>query len=317
MKISRLGSTESTLLMLFWLKFISINEIPEIIINHTKYLNNILLVWLFTTSGFYDKKLNYDFYNINLQDYDISIIQNTNIGIINFYDDNKPYLSDLKEINLFDNYDDTVLINYYLQILEALHHSDILYLTFHEENKMLNWYNKEFINFLEPKSYHYISDKIFFDFIRNKKVLIISSFSELYEKQYKSGNLKIIYPDFPDILSLSFLQTPYTFFNDGPHNNLLETCDILFEKIINLKNNFDCVIISFGCYSNLLANKINKKLDKDTMTLGDQLQIFFGIINKRNKEKKIKVENEEYYIKEIPEYYRPFMFEKIENGCYW
>jgi hypothetical protein len=317
MKISRLGSTESTLLMLFWFKYISNNELPEIIVNHIKYLNNMLLVWLFVTSGFYDKKLNYDFYNINLKEYDLSTIQNSNISITNFYDDNAPYLSNLKEIKFFENYDDTVLVNYYIKVLEALKDSDILYLTIHEENNLLNGYIKEFIYFLEPKTYNYITEKIFFDFIRNKNVLIISSFSELFETQYKSGNLKIIYPDFPDILSLSFLQTPYTFFNDGPHKNIFETCDILFEKIMDLKNNFDCVIISFGCYSNLLANKINKKLYKDTMTIGDQLQLFFGIINKRNKEKGIKVENEEYYIKEIPDYYKPFMFEKIENGCYW
>jgi hypothetical protein len=317
MKISRLGSTESTLLMLFWLKYISINELPEIIINHTKFLNNILLIWLFTTSGFYDKKLNYDFYNIKLEEYDISLIKNSNIMVTNFYDDTKPYYCNLKEIKLFDNYDDTALINYYLQILEALKCSDILYLTIHEENNLLNGYIKEFIDFLEPKSYDYISDKIFFDFIRNKKVLIISSFSELYEKQYKSGNLKIIYPDFPDISSLSFLQTPYTFFNDGPHNNILDTSDMIFEKIIDLNNSFDCVVISFGCYSNILANKINKKLNKDTMTIGDQLQLFFGIINKRNKDKKIKLQNEELYIKEIPNNYKPFMSEKIENSCYW
>jgi len=33
MKISRLGLTESTLLMIFWLQYISINELPIIIEN--------------------------------------------------------------------------------------------------------------------------------------------------------------------------------------------------------------------------------------------------------------------------------------------
>jgi hypothetical protein len=141
------------------------------------------------------------------------------------------------------------------------------------------------------------------------------------KEQYISGNVKKIYEDFPDVLDIITINTPYTFFNDGPHDNLIVTCDIIFNKVLNLNDKFDCVIISFGCYSNLLANKIQKKLKKDTLTIGDQLQFMFGIINNRMKtvikNENCTIDNIELYLTDIPEKYKPFLYTKIENGCYW
>jgi hypothetical protein len=321
MKISRLGITESTLLIIFWLQYISINELPIIIENQIESLKNILLVWLFTSSGFYDKTLIKDFYNVNLKDYDIAKFTNYNIIDKSNYDELTKYKQELIDNSIFLNYKDTVLINYYLNILEALKNSDILCLSIQKTNNLLNGYIDEFINYLEPKTCSLLDETILYDFIKNKRVLIVSSFSTLMKEQYISGNVKKIYEDFPDVLDIVTINTPYTFFNDGPHDNLIVTCDIIFNKVLNLNDKFDCVIISFGCYSNLLANKIQKKLKKDTLTIGDQLQFMFGILNNRMKtvikNENCIIDNIELYLTDIPEKYKPFLYQKIENGCYW
>ena len=118
-----------------------------------------------------------------------------------------------------------------------------------------------------------------------------------------------------------YYTTPYTFFNNGPDNNILETCNKVYEDIEKLKDDFDIAIISFGAYSNLLAHYININLNKDIVTTGGNISTWFGILNVRTKEFHIKnnviLDNEEYYITEVPEEYKPKDYMKIENGCYW
>ena len=53
-------------------------------------------------------------------------------------------------------------------------------------------------------------DKIY-DFIRYKRVLVVSSFGGLTKQQYDNKNVYKIYPNFPPIKSLDYINFPYCF----------------------------------------------------------------------------------------------------------
>ena len=46
-----------------------------------------------------------------------------------------------------------------------------------------------------------------------------------------------------------------------------------------------------------------------------------GILNKRTKDfynkQNIDLPNKDFWVLDIPEEYKPFNYEKIEDGCYW
>ena len=178
-----------------------------------------------------------------------------------------------------------------------------------------------FIDSLNCKKYEFLQQPRLFDLMTNKKVLIVSSFANLIKQQHESGNLNKLYSNYPPVANMVYYTSPYTFFNKGPDKNILETCENVFNDIEKIKDDFDLVVISFGAYSNLLAYYIESRLNKDTITLGEQIQTYFGIINGRKKyfmkQNNEELKNKEYYITEIPEEYKPENYMKIEKGCYW
>ena len=126
-----------------------------------------------------------------------------------------------------------------------------------------------------------MKDKLF-SIIRNKRILIINSFSKLIKKQIDTNinNLKKIYPNFPYIKKVYEYTTPYTFFNNGKDNSILDTINNICNDIQNLLFNFDVAIISCGAYSTFIGNYINNTHKKDVFITGGYITRFFGILNK-------------------------------------
>lgn len=246
------------------------------------YAKNLLINHLYTISGYYDNTINYTYMNAKHTD------------------------------------KDTIVYNKYMEILIDFIKEPYIYdYCFHkcETDDKLN----EFKKFVNPKREEYIDDKIVYNFIKNKKILIISSFSPLIKEQIENGNCKKINNNFPDIDTLSTYTFPYTFFNKGPHNNFLETADYIYSDIIKtINNDYDSVLISCGAYSFLMAKKFYDN-GKNVCTVGGQLQGFFGILNNRNKNfnKGKEIPNKEYWILDIPEEYKPDGYKTLEDGCYW
>jgi len=268
------------------LYFYYMNNVQNVSININD--KNNMTRWLYTTSGYYDKTQNGNYMNVIHK----------------------------------DNIDPPTYRKYMDFLLNFLKNADKIDIRAHIDNN-LNEY-KIFKNHLNYKTECYISRDIIYNFIRNKKILIISPFSSLMKQQYESGNLKKIYSNTPEIELILIYKYPYTFFNNGPHNNILETCDYEFNQIINTYDidSYDSVLISCGAYSNLLAEKFYNS-NKNVCTIGGDLQTFFGIANKRTKDKSTKdlnknnFSNSEFWILDIPEEYKPIDYMKIENGCYW
>ena len=235
--------------------------------------------WLYSTSGFYDKQIKGSYFNFNAN-------ETTNSKVYN------KYFSKL--LNMLKNID-----NCHLQLY------------FHDTDLKLDSKKQEFlkiVNYNKHPSIH------LFSFMENKHILIINNLGSLMKQQFESVNLHKIHSDFPtNIKSIQFFENGYTFFNNGPDSNILETTEKLCNKIE--KYVFDGAIISAGAYSCLLAEMILTKLNKTVFVIGGELSFYFGISNKRTK-KFHSNEINDFFI-EVPDNLKPLGYEKIEDGCYW
>jgi hypothetical protein len=278
-KYLRLGYTETTLLFYHWYQ--QNNETISLNINDGK---KTLIKWLYTTSGYYDKQ----------------ITSNVMDAVHNEIDPK--------------NY-----IEYMDLLMNIISESDNFHFGVHYNREADEF--KKFLNHINIKNNVYMGKEFIFNLIKNKNVLFISPFADLFKRQMENGNLEKIHKDFVKPSNAYFYKNIYTFFNNGPHNNILETVDFLYNDIINnIENNYDLVIVSAGAYSNILANKFYNN-NKDILTIGGDLQTIMGILNNRSKKwntkSSTKLDNEEYWITEIPDEYKPEGFQKIEGGCYW
>lgn len=157
----------------------------------------------------------------------------------------------------------------------------------------------------------------FNEFVKNRNILIINPMSELMKQQYESGNLSKI-NNF-QIKSIKCYTNNYTFLNNSIHlnksnelkesmKNSFDYVDSIIEEINNIE--CDCVIISCGAMSALIANRISK----DYLITGSNLLVFFGI-----KHERMKIhphETNEYWVN-VPDKYKPPGYKMIEGGCYW
>lgn len=261
-------------------------------INKYKNINNAEIInlkkscikWLYTTSGYYDNTIDSNYMDATHPD------------------------------------DDTEIYNKYMEYnLDFIKNSDNYNF---KTNMYTNFnYDDEFKKYINATNIYPITQPVLFEFIKNKKILIINPFSPLIKHQIENGNCKKIFDNTPNINSVYAYKCPYTFFNKGPHNNILETIDYIYNDIItNITNDYDTVIISCGAYSCLIAKKFYDN-GKDVCTIGGELQHMFGILNKRKKfylnNDNKDLTNKEFWILDIPEEYKPHDYEKIENGCYW
>lgn len=294
-KILRLGMTECTLLCIYWINVYLKKK--DIYLDKNKCN---LVKWLYTTSGFYDKKMKGTYFN--------QLLSDANSCVYNEY--MHKLLDIIKNCDKFD---------------------------FCIHNIKCSNYVEQFKNWINSKERISIDSNVIFNFIRDKRVLFITPFAPLYKNQIDSGNCAKIHNNFPNVKNIIAYKNPYTFFNSGPHNNIFETVLHIKNEIVVFKDDFDCAIISCGAYSCLIADELIK-WNKDVCTLGflnpmrnpsfswyctagGSLQAIFGIFNARMKQHNPNILNElvnkEYWIMNIPDEYKPVNYMKIEGGCYW
>jgi len=182
----RLGFTETTLLFYYFLHQYHKHEVIKIIDDENK-----LLQWLYSTSGFYEKTIEGNYFNFDA----IKIKKSS------------------------------VYHEYFKKLLNLIKTDINIRFCFHQINTSLNVYKEQFL-----KSINQSYDDIL-SVIKNKSVLIINNLSILMKQQYESGNMKKICPQFPPIKKIYFYQTCSTFLNNGPHNSILETSKIMCNDI--------------------------------------------------------------------------------------
>jgi hypothetical protein len=282
MKIVRLGNTEANLLFITYLLK---NEIlPSSIRFGIMEKMMSYIKWLYTTSGYYDKTVPGHYF-------DQDILNN---NFFEFIKHLQTSVSGCKEAQFYI-------------------HETLL--------KLFDIYKKNFFKAYDIKNAKLLNGSLFcdrinsvFDSIKNRKVLVISSFDGLIKQQYTSGNIYKIYENFPILKQLEVYKFPYCFHNNGPHANYFETLDHVYNDI--RKIDFDIAILGCGCYGHMLCHKIHSDLKKDAIYIGGNIQTMFGILSTREKNANTSQVNE-FWITEIPDEYKPKDYEKIEDGCYW
>ncbi len=285
MKIVRLGSTETSLL---FLTFLSKNYVLDPTIKqHISQTILSCINWLYSTSGYYDKKIKGNHFN-----FDITSLS-------------KNYFNFIKHLELS------------VQNCEAtqffVHEGFVMSLLQMYKNDFINHYKINNFTILNGTEFqHRIND--IFNMMNNKKVLAISSFDGLIKKQFESGNLHKIYKNYPNIIKLETIKFPYCFHNNGPHENYFETLEYIFNEIKQI--DFDIAILGCGAYGHMLCHKIDTELKKEAIYVGGSIQTLFGIISSREKEHG-KIKYDENWISKIPDEYKPANHKLIENGCYW
>lgn len=288
MKIVRLGMTESGILVLtFVYRYCNINNsLKQQILN--KLMN--LVNWLYTTSGYYDNTVpgtKFNFRQNALNANFNKLVQHLEIAV-----------GECEETQMFVH--DGFVRNLYEQVKDHFH-------AFYKINTFVLLNGTKAADRLH----------IYYEHMCNKRILVISSFSELCKQQYESGNVYKLGVGFPIIKSIDGVTTPYCFLNQGPHNNYFETLDHIFEQV--QKKDFDLAVIGCGVYGHMLTHRIHNEMEKSAIYVGGGVTNLFGILSKRERTVGMgkDVTLNEHWITHIPESYRPSNFKDIEDGCYW
>lgn len=287
-KIVRLGMTESGLLFLNWVyKYVKLNEREkQMIMRQIMNLTN----WLYSTSGYYDKSVKGDKFN-----FDKSAL---NPNYYKFIEHLETSVKNCSETRFY--FHDGMIMNLYEQLKEPFQ-------KFYDINNLVLMNNTKSVSMVEPT----------FHKMREKKVLVISSFSALIQQQYNSGNVYKLGIPFPTIKCLEVVSSPYCFLNDGPHQNYFETLDHIFNEV--KQKDFDIAILGCGSYGHMLTHKIHSELNKEAIYIGGSVTNLFGILSTRelNHGMGKDVTTNPYWITKIPESFRPSNYKDIEGGCYW
>ncbi len=287
MKFQRPGNTEFNLIIAhFANKYCNITDEDK---QHINNIRNGYIDWIYKTAGYYDK-------NIEVKEkytYPIDYTKKMELFIDKYLDSlkNSSYIHMLGL--LLDN--NNPLKKYISQLEE--------YCNCAFNTALISSRNMKNI-ILEKDNY--------------KKILIISPFKEIIDQQINSGNFAKIQPELNDRNFITY-KFPYTFLNNGPHNDIFETLEYVKNDIKDNYSDFDAAFLSCGCYGSLLVDFIHTELNKDAIYVGGQLPIVFGIIGKRDKWAINELYNNDttYLVDRIPLEYRPNGWEKIEDGCYW
>jgi hypothetical protein len=154
--------------------------------------------------------------------------------------------------------------------------------------------------------------------LNDKRVLVISPFTESIVKQHEIIDKVFPNSNYPKFV-LTTIKAPQTLgFESKAKPSWFENLNQI--KQLMLKEDFDIALVSAGAYSYLLAHYA-KTLGKIGIHNGGALQLFFGIMGKRWES---DWEGENYLKKYVNEYWvrpsakeKPLKADQVEDGCYW
>jgi hypothetical protein len=275
-KLQRSGFTETNLIFIdSWTQ----EQLPQHLID----LQNLDINRIYSKAGFYDKNIEGTYFDINTKQ--VKNSENFHRWLIEYKKSlyNCDYLEAMSHIRSYPIYETfRPLLE---KFIDSLKHNNM-----NTVNQYRNFWKK-------PHTIYHILDK--------QKILIVNSFGSLIYRQYTSGNVHKIFPDFPNLSDIDYIDFPYTFFNNGPHQNFFETLDYYMHII--QKKAFDIALVACGPYGCIMVDRIRKALNKNAITIGSGITPMFGIDPKK----------QEPYWTHIPPQYIPKNYEKIEKGRYW
>jgi hypothetical protein len=159
-------------------------------------------------------------------------------------------------------------------------------------NKPLNNFNKILCKNKQIIHYYYIEGIVDFIqdfkiFAENKKILIVSPFSESIKYQTNIDRINNLIHNytFPNCTFLTY-NTPITYnsensdlINEVTTDNWLEQCTKMECEISHI--DFDIALLSCASYATCLGSFISTKMNKKSIYIGGILNVLFNIFGKR------------------------------------
>lgn len=151
--------------------------------------------------------------------------------------------------------------------------------------------------------------------LEGKKVLVINSFTDSIEYQYKRKNMlvkdkKYELPDFELLTYKTFVTQVGE--RPGGFKNSFEVLDKMINDI--KKIDFDVALIGAGAYGFPLAVEI-KRMGKVAIETCGRTPLYFGIYGERDVRQGIEKHMTDAWIRPMEQ--PPEKFKQVENGCYW
>ena len=159
------------------------------------------------------------------------------------------------------------------------------------------------------------TDKTWIRALKGKKVLVINSFTDSIEYQYKRKDKlvkdkKYELPDFELLVYKTYVTQVGE--RPGGFRNSFEVLDKMLDDI--RKIDFDVALIGAGAYGFPIAVEI-KRMGKIAIETCGRTPLFFGIYGERDVKQGIEEHMTDAWIRPMEN--PPEKFKEVENGCYW
>ena len=159
------------------------------------------------------------------------------------------------------------------------------------------------------------TEKTWIRALEGKKVLVINSFTESIEYQYKRKDLLVKDKKYelPDFELLTY-KTYVTQVGERPggYKNSFEVLDKMINDIKQI--DFDVALIGAGAYGFPISVEI-KRMGKVAIETCGRTPLFFGIYGERDVQQGIEKYLTDAWIRPMEQ--PPKKFKDVENGCYW
>lgn len=151
--------------------------------------------------------------------------------------------------------------------------------------------------------------------LKGKKVLVINSFADSIEYQYKRkdklvNNKKFELPDF----ELKVYKTYVTQVGERP-GDFKNSFEVLEKMLSDIRKiDFDVALIGAGAYGFPIAVEI-KRMGKIAIETCGNTPLFFGVYGERNIKDGVEKFMTDAWIRPLES--PPKKYKDVENGCYW
>ncbi len=152
--------------------------------------------------------------------------------------------------------------------------------------------------------------------LEGKRVLVIHSYAELIQEQYKKREFLFKNPNVLPKFDLQTYEAVQSIGGNDNYSSWVEALEKMEEDIEKLE--FDIALIGCGAYGMPLGGYIKEYLHRQAIHVGGALQLYFGIKGKRWETAYNYGERfyNEYWVRP-GEKEKPKNWENVEGGCYW
>ena len=159
------------------------------------------------------------------------------------------------------------------------------------------------------------TEKTWVGALRGKKVLVVNSFTDSIEKQYKRKSELVRSKEFelPDFELVTY-KTFVTQVGERP-GGFRNSFEVLEKMISDIRQiDFDVALVGAGAYGFPISVEI-KRMGKIAMETCGHTPVFFGVYGERELRQGLEKNMTDAWIRPIES--APKRYKEVEGGCYW